>query len=94
MIIGIPKEIKEEENRVAVTPTGVAAFVSHGHKVLVENGAGLGSAIRDGAYEAAGAQLLESGEHIWQRADLLMYPVRGPLDPSPNLPGSRLPTRR
>ena len=72
MIIGIPKEIKEEENRVAVTPTGVAAFVSHGHKVLVENGAGLGSAIRDGAYEAAGAQLLKSGEHIWQRADLLM----------------------
>lgn len=72
MIIGIPKEIKEEENRVAVTPTGVAAFVSHGHKVLVEKGAGLGSGILDRAYEAAGAQLLESAEDIWQRAHLLM----------------------
>lgn len=72
MIIGVPKEIKEEENRVAITPTGVSALISHGHKVLVEKGAGRGSGILDRAYEAAGAQLLESAEEIWQRANLLM----------------------
>ena len=43
MVIGIPKEIKDEENRVAITPTGVSAAISHGHQVLVEKGAGLGS---------------------------------------------------
>jgi alanine dehydrogenase len=72
MIVGVPKEIKEEENRVAITPTGVAAFVSHGHKVLIERGAGLGSGIMDRAYEAAGAALLDSGAQVWQRADLVM----------------------
>jgi alanine dehydrogenase len=72
MIVGVPKEIKEEENRVAITPTGVAAFVSHGHKVLIEKGAGLGSGIMDRAYEAAGAALLDSGAQVWQRADLVM----------------------
>src|SRR2546425_8617179 len=71
MIVGVSKEIKEEENRVAITPTGVAAFVSHGHKVLVEKGAGLGSGILDRAYEAAGATVLESAAEIWQ-ADLIM----------------------
>lgn len=72
MVIGIPKEIKEEENRVAITPTGVAALVSHGHKVLIQKGAGLGSGILDRAYEAAGAQVLESREEAWQEADLVM----------------------
>ncbi len=72
MIIGVPREVKEEENRVAVTPTGVSAFVSHGHKVLVQKGAGLGSGILDRSYETAGARLLESGEEIWQEANLLM----------------------
>jgi alanine dehydrogenase len=72
MIVGVPKEIKEEENRVAITPTGVAALVSHGHKVLIEKGAGLGSGIMDRAYEAAGAALLDSGAQVWQRADLVM----------------------
>ncbi|MGH7774678.1 MAG: alanine dehydrogenase, partial [Candidatus Binatia bacterium] len=60
MIVGVPKEIKEEENRVAVTPTGVAAFVSHGHEVIIERGAGFGSGILDRSYEGAGADLLES----------------------------------
>lgn len=72
MVVGVPKEIKEEENRVAVTPTGVAALVSHGHKVIVEKGAGLGSGIRDRGYEAAGAELAESGETIWGLANLVM----------------------
>jgi len=72
MIIGVPKEIKEEENRVAITPTGVAAFVSHGHKVWVEKGAGLGSGILDRSYEGAGASVVESAAEVWQAADLVM----------------------
>ena len=72
MVIGVPKEIKEEENRVAITSTGVSAFVSHGHQVIVEKGAGLGSGILDGVYEAAGATLLESPREIWERSDLIM----------------------
>jgi len=72
MVIGVPKEIKEEENRVAVTPTGVAAFISHGHTVFVEKGAGLGSGILDRAYEAAGAAVLESAAQVWQQADMVM----------------------
>lgn len=72
MVVGVPKEIKEEENRVAVTPIGVAGFLSHGHQILVQKGAGLGSGILDRSYEGAGAQLLESAEEIWQRADLVM----------------------
>lgn len=72
MIVGIPKEIKEEENRVAITPSGVSAFVTHGHKVLVEKGAGLGSGILDQVYEGAGARLMESAEEVWQQAGLIM----------------------
>ena len=71
MIVGVPKEIKTEENRVAVTPTGVAGFVSRGHKVLIERGAGLGSGLTDRAYEAAGATL-DSAQEIWRQSDLIM----------------------
>ncbi len=78
MIIGIPKEIKEEENRVAVTPTGVSAFISHGHRVFVEKGAGLGSGILDRSYEAAGATLSGSAVEIWEGANLIMK-VKEPL---------------
>jgi len=72
MIIGVPKEIKEEENRVAITPAGVAAFISHGHKVLVEKGAGLGSGILDRSYDGAGATLAEAAAEVWEQADLVM----------------------
>ena len=72
MIIGVPKEIKEEENRVAITPTGVAAFVAHGHRVLVQKSAGAGSGISDRAYESAGAALLDTGAEVWRQADLVM----------------------
>jgi len=72
MVIGVPKEIKEEENRVAITSTGVSAFISHGHQVFVEKGAGLGSGISDRAYEAAGATILDSAREIWQRSNLIM----------------------
>ena len=72
MIVGVPKEIKTEENRVAVTPTGVAGFVSREHKVLIEKGAGLGSGLTDRAYEAAGATVVESAQEVWSQANLIM----------------------
>jgi alanine dehydrogenase len=72
MIIGVPKEIKTEENRVAVTPTGVAGFTSRNHKVLVERGAGVGSALSDRAYESAGATLVDSAKQVWEQSDLVM----------------------
>jgi alanine dehydrogenase len=72
MIIGVPKEIKIEENRVAMTPTGVAGFTSRDHKVLVEKGAGVGSGLSDRAYEAAGATLIDSAAEVWAQADLIM----------------------
>jgi alanine dehydrogenase len=79
MIIGVPREIKEEENRVAITPTGVAAFIAHGHQVLMQKGAGTGSGILDRSYEGAGATMLDSAAEVWQRSDLVMKvkePVR------------------
>jgi alanine dehydrogenase len=72
VIVGVPKEIKTEENRVAVTPTGVAGFVSRKHKVLIEKGAGLGSGLTDRAYEAAGARVVESAQEVWSQANLIM----------------------
>src|SRR5665647_3630358 len=61
MIVGVPKEIKNEEYRVAVTPNGVKEFVRAGHTVIVENGAGVGSGFDDAAYKAAGAVLYDNG---------------------------------
>jgi len=72
MIIGVPKEIKTEENRVAVTPTGVAAFISRGHRVLVEKGAGNGSGLSDRAYENCGATMIDSAEEVWNQSELIM----------------------
>jgi alanine dehydrogenase len=72
MVIGVPKEIKTEENRVAVTPTGVAGFVARNHKVLIQKGAGLGSGLSDRAYEASGATIVESAKEVWEPADLIM----------------------
>jgi len=58
MVIGVPKEIKTMENRVAVTPAGVEALARAGHKVLIETGAGVGSGISDEAYDRAGAEMV------------------------------------
>src|ERR687892_387278 len=72
MIIGVPKEIKTEENRVAVTPTGVAGFVARNHKVLIQKGAGLGSGLADRAYESSGATMVETAKEVWEHADMIM----------------------
>jgi alanine dehydrogenase len=79
MIIGIPKELKNNEFRVAATPSGVHAYVVAGHTVLVEKNAGAGSAISDADYIAAGAQIIDSADEIWQRADLIQK-VKEPIE--------------
>ncbi|MGH8006887.1 MAG: alanine dehydrogenase, partial [Candidatus Binatia bacterium] len=78
MRIGIPKELKAEETRVAITPSGVAALVAHGHRVLIEQGAGVGSSIPDELYQTAGAQILPSAGAVWEQAQLVLK-VKEPL---------------
>ena len=80
MIIGIPKEIKNNEFRVSATPSGVHAYVQSGHQVLVESGAGLGSAITDQDYIDAGAQIVATADEVWQKADLIQK-VKEPIAP-------------
>lgn len=72
MIIGVPKEIKDNEFRVGLAPSGVAALVKSGHSVLVEKGAGEASAIADEDYRASGAEVLASAEELWSRASLIV----------------------
>jgi alanine dehydrogenase len=72
MIIGVPKEIKTEENRVAVTPTGVAGFVARNHQVMIQKGAGSGSGLTDANYQAAGATIVDSAKEVWEKADMIM----------------------
>jgi alanine dehydrogenase len=78
VIVGIPKEIKNNEFRVSATPSGVHAYVAAGHQVLVESGAGLGSAITDEDYKLAGAQIVNSADEVWQRAELIQK-VKEPI---------------
>jgi alanine dehydrogenase len=78
MRIGVPKEIKEDENRVALTPAGVMALRAQGHEVFVEAGAGRGSHIPDDAYERAGANLVATARETWARAELVLK-VKEPL---------------
>ncbi len=84
MIVGILKEIKAEENRVSMTPSGVEVMRHSGHTVLVESGAGSGSGFPDGAYAAAGAELVDSAAEIFARAEMVMH-VKEPLPAEYNL---------
>ncbi|MGJ7046193.1 alanine dehydrogenase [Thermoanaerobacterium thermosulfurigenes] len=72
MIIGVPKEIKEEEGRVAITPAGVHAFCSKGHRVLIENNAGLISGITNEEYKKAGAEILNTAEDVFNESDMIL----------------------
>ncbi|HOV80413.1 MAG TPA: alanine dehydrogenase [Bacillota bacterium] len=78
MIIGVPKEVKQDEDRVALTPAGVQAFKTDGHEVLIQTGAGLGSGICDEAFSAAGAELVGDPAEIFQRANMILK-VKEPL---------------
>jgi len=72
MRVAVPKEIKNNEFRVAITPAGVHDLVAHGHEVLIETGAGLGSSIADEAYVAAGASIAPDAATTWSSAELLL----------------------
>jgi alanine dehydrogenase len=72
MKVGVPKEVKNHEYRVAITPIGVHELVSHGHQVFVERAAGEGSQIADEEYVAAGAELLPTAEEVWGAAELVL----------------------
>jgi alanine dehydrogenase len=72
MIIGVPTEIKPDERRVALTPAGAAGFRHHGHTVIVQRGAGIGSGFSDGDYRAAGARIADSAAPVWARASMVL----------------------
>ncbi|WP_165990076.1 alanine dehydrogenase [Streptomyces sp. YIM 98790] len=72
MKVGIPREVKNNEFRVAITPAGVHELVKNGHQVVVERGAGLGSAITDEEYTAAGAGILDTADEVWADAELVL----------------------
>lgn len=78
MRVGIPTEIKNNENRVAITPSGTFELTRRGHEVLIEAGAGLGSAISDADFEAAGAKIVSTADEIWQNADMVLK-VKEPI---------------
>jgi alanine dehydrogenase len=80
MRIGIPKEIKANENRVALVPSGAAALVADGHSVMVEAGAGQGSGFSDAEYQAAGAQIGNDADAVWAAAELIVK-VKEPIEP-------------
>jgi alanine dehydrogenase len=78
MLVGVPAEVKSHEYRVAITPAGVHEFTRHGHSVLVEGGAGLGSSITDREFAAAGATIVSDAESVWDKAELILK-VKEPI---------------
>lgn len=78
MIIGVPKEIKNNENRVALTPAGVLTLVNAGHKVLIEKDAGLNSGFNNEFYANAGAEIIATAEEVWASSEMIMK-VKEPL---------------
>ncbi len=80
MVIGVPREIKDGENRVAITPAGVASLVERGHRVVIEAGAGLASGFRDEEYCAHGAEVVSSAREVYERGEMVLK-VKEPLEP-------------
>ena len=80
MIVGVPKEIKTAEHRVALVPAGAESLVSDGHTVLIEHGAGLGSGFNDDAYRSVGAEIAPSADAVWSKAELILK-VKEPIEP-------------
>ena len=80
MRIGVPKEIKPDEYRVALTPAGAEMLVSAGHEVTVEKGGGLGSGFTDDFYQNAGAKIADTAAAVWEKADMIMK-VKEPIAP-------------
>lgn len=80
MIVGLPKEIKDNEYRVGLTPAGVRALTDAGHQVIVEKSAGEGSGFDDALYQKAGARILDSPDEIWAEAEMVVK-VKEPIEP-------------
>ena len=80
MIVGLPKEIKDNEYRVGLTPAGVRALTDAGHRVVVEKSAGEGSGFEDALYERAGAELIPSADDVWAEAEMIVK-VKEPIEP-------------
>ena len=80
MIVGLPKEIKDNEYRVGLTPAGVRALSDGGHKVIVEKTAGDGSGFDDALYQKAGAEILNTADDVWAKADMIVK-VKEPIAP-------------
>jgi alanine dehydrogenase len=80
MIVGVPKEIKANENRIALQPVGAEMLRQHGHQVLVQENGGVGSSFSDGEYRDAGAEICKTPEEIFSRADMIIK-VKEPLEP-------------
>ncbi len=80
MIVGLPKEIKDNEYRVGLTPAGARALSDAGHKVIVEKSAGAGSGFDDGLYQKAGAEILNTADDVWGKADMIVK-VKEPIEP-------------
>jgi alanine dehydrogenase len=80
MIIGVPREIKTNENRVALVPAGVESLAAAGHTVVLEHGAGLGSGFEDEQYQRAGAEIVPTAAEVWGRAELILK-VKEPIAP-------------
>ena len=78
MRIGIPTEVKNNEFRVAITPAGAMELTRHGHEVVVQSGAGLGSSISDDEYVAAGARMLPDADAVWEYAEMILK-VKEPI---------------
>jgi alanine dehydrogenase len=78
MIIGVPTEVKTREYRVGMIPAGARMLTARGHKVLVQQGAGLGSGIADEAFKAAGAEIVPGADEVWKRAEMI-FKVKEPL---------------
>ena len=79
MIVGVPKEIKTAENRVALVPAGAESLAGDGHTVLVEQGAGLGSGFPDEAYRGVGASIAGSADEVWAKAEMILK-VKEPIE--------------
>jgi alanine dehydrogenase len=80
MIVGVPREIKVHESRVAITPEGVSEFVHAGHQVIIEDQAGVGSSITNEEFVNAGATIVPTAHDVWQKADLVLK-VKEPIEP-------------
>ena len=78
MKVGVPSEVKSQEYRVAITPAGVNELTRHGHEVIVQSDAGLGSSIADDEFAAAGAKITPSSDEVWQQAELILK-VKEPI---------------